>query len=131
MTITFSDSNLYGGTSILVGAGTPATTLPARSNFDPWQGQKNPPEASSKFATLTSFGEQPKCVQRPSKTANSGFEERQGLTAKSGCISGFSEFGSAKESVVSLIDFNMASVRLTTNTGLPRQATTGVNISPG
>ena len=116
---------------MVVGAGTPATTLPARSNFDPWQGQKNPPDASSKFATLTSFGEHPRCVQRPSSTANSGFEDRHGLTAKSGCISAFSEFGSANESVVSLSDFSMASVRLTMKTGFPRHATTGVNISPG
>src|SRR5688572_33408508 len=29
----------YGGTGKLAGAGTPANTRPARSNFEPWQGQ--------------------------------------------------------------------------------------------
>ena len=41
-----SPTNRYGGTTRLRGAGTPFSTRPARSNLDPWQGQKKPPSQS-------------------------------------------------------------------------------------
>ena len=55
-------------------------TRPARSNFEPWQGQKKPP---GQFAmTVASpgvkrvFGRQPRCVQVPMSTSTSGLSER-------------------------------------------------------
>ena len=43
MTSLLSPSKLYGGTLRFTDAGEPSKTRPARSNFEPWQGQKNPP----------------------------------------------------------------------------------------
>src|SRR6476661_532747 len=43
MTILVSPTNVYFGTSRFLGAGDPAKTRPAKSNLEPWHGQKNPP----------------------------------------------------------------------------------------
>ena len=43
MTSVLSSLKAYGGTRRLTDAGEPLNTRPARSNFEPWHGQKNPP----------------------------------------------------------------------------------------
>ena len=43
MTSVLSPLNEYGGTRRFTDAGEPWNTRPARSNFEPWQGQKKPP----------------------------------------------------------------------------------------
>ena len=61
-------------------AGEPWNTRPARSNLEPWQGQKKPPgqfamtEASPGVKRV--FGRQPRCVQVPISTSTSGLSAR-------------------------------------------------------
>src|SRR5690606_24927252 len=60
-----------GGTIRLIGAGEPLNTRPAKSNLEPWQGQKKPPCQSSPISPLgcsLGDGEQPRCVHTPSIT---------------------------------------------------------------
>ena len=61
----------------------------------------------------------------------SGRRERQALRAYSGCMSWFCESGSARLGSDCSRCFTVASSRMTTNTGLPRQAGMGPSISPG
>src|SRR5215468_11184657 len=86
-----SARNMYGGTSRLSGAGLFLYTRPARSNVEPWQGQKKPPgqlSGSAGWAPVwnLSTGEQPKCVQMPmtTKTSEWSWRERSALRAYSG-----------------------------------------------
>ena len=78
----------------------PFATRPARSNFEPWHGQKKPPLPSrirdgSGVTTGKYFGEQPRCVHRPMYTPISGRRERHSFFAYFGCWSR-SESGSAR-----------------------------------
>src|SRR5690606_3595819 len=73
MTCVPSDDNSYGGTSRLSGAGTFLYTRPARSNAEPWQGQKKPPSQLAGRpgpgpAARCGVGEQPRWVQMPTAT---------------------------------------------------------------
>ena len=82
-----SPTNLYGGTFRFTGAGEPAKTRPAKSNLEPWQGQKKPPFHSMPISPLVSTdlncGEQPRCEHTPSMTAISGLIERYSFLAYS------------------------------------------------
>ena len=85
MTSVLSPLNEYGGARRFTAAGEPLNTRPARSNFEPWQGQKKPP---GQFAmTVASpgvnrvFGRQPRCVQVPMSTSTSGFSDRSSFFA--------------------------------------------------
>ena len=55
-------------------------TRPARSNFEPWQGQRNPPGQSAPISAFASaplvWGEQPRWLQMPTSTSTSGLIER-------------------------------------------------------
>ena len=117
---------LYGGITKLVGAGTPAYTRPARSNLEPWQGQKKPPFQlpPPKSAAPTSgrnVGEQPKCVQMPTATQRLGLIERVAFLQFSGCCSAF-DLGSANWPSNDGKSFTCCSVRFNTKIGLPRHS---------
>ena len=96
-------SNICGGTTKFVGAGTPLKTLPTRSNIDPWQGQKKPPdqEASHGFGSTSGkyFGAHPRWVQTPEKTEYSGLFDLDGFKPLYGSTIS-SEFGSASLMVI-------------------------------
>src|SRR6185295_10869793 len=78
-------TNRYAGTGRFNGAGTPWNTRPARSNREPWQGQKKPPgQFGPRSAGATSkrgSGAQPRWVHTPSSTRNSGRRLRCSLVA--------------------------------------------------
>src|SRR5690606_15731424 len=118
----------------LSGAGTFAKTRPARSNAEPWQGQKKPPCQSAGRpgpapGARFGVGEQPRWVQMPTATKNSGLRERYSFFAKAGVKPGRSEFGSASLESSLGSAASWASVRRRTQTGLPRHST--VVIWPG
>ena len=80
---------MCGGTSRLSGAGLFLKTRPARSNVEPWQGQRKPPCQSSGSEGCgpgwnLSDGEQPRCEQMPTPTQTSGLIERYSFFAYSG-----------------------------------------------
>ena len=95
----YSEIKWYGGTSKLDGAGTPLYTLPDKSNVEPWQGQKKPPSQSKPNSEEFLFGlyngEQPRWVQIPNSTKNSGLIERYLFFVYVGWNSP-SDFGSLK-----------------------------------
>ena len=67
---------MYGGMSMLVGAGLFWNTRADRSKVEPWQGQRKPPgQLSGRFgcgpADRRDEGEQPRCEQIPTVTSTS------------------------------------------------------------
>ncbi len=136
MSSVVSDRYLCGGTSKLSGAGLFLKTRPAKSNVDPWQAHRKPPDQSSGSegcgpGVNLSDGEQPRCVQIPTATITSGLRLRYTFLAYSGVNSlGLrSDFGSANR-VSSLARASSCSgVRLIIQTGFPRHST--VSFSPG
>src|SRR5207237_6222393 len=117
---------LYVGTTRLSGAGTPLYTRPARSNFDWWHGQKNPPSQSGpRSAGAISgryVGEQPRWVQMPTATHISGLIDRYSFLQFFGCC-GASDFGSASRGSSFGKLASISGVRLMSQTTLPRHST--------
>lgn len=118
--------NRCGGTRRFVGAGTLAKTRPARSNREPWQGQKYPPgQALPRSGGARSeryVGTQPRWVQSATVTKNSGVSERPTFCAYSGCCEATVEVGSRNDAVVWRSDATISGVLCRTHTGWPRQA---------
>src|SRR5690606_22298842 len=117
----------------LSGAGMLLYTRPARSKSEPWQGHRKPPGQSAPMplsAPILNFsdGEQPRGVQMPTATRNSGLIDRCLFLAYSGCC-GLSDAGSLTLSSVLSSDASISGVRRRIHTGLPRHST--VIISPG
>src|SRR5207249_9408909 len=110
----------------LSGAGTPLYTRPARSNFDWWHGQKKPPSQSaprSPGATSgRNVGEQPRWVQMPTATNMASLIERCSFLQYGGCW-GTLDLGSASLASSLGSDASIASVRLMSQTTLPRHST--------
>src|SRR5688572_32110503 len=88
MTSLLSPWKEYGGIFRFTEAGDPLNTRPARSNFEPWQGQKKPPGqfgmTVASFGVKRVLGRQPRCVQVPISTNTSGLIARSAFLAYAG-----------------------------------------------
>lgn len=129
-----SEPSIYrcGGTSRFVGAGTFLYTRPARSNLEPWQGQKKPPgQPGSAPADRAGrkVGTQPRWVQMPTSTPISGLIARNGFLAYSGCCSARLDDGSLSKLSCCCRACSISGVRFSTHTGLPLHSS--VASSPG